>query len=364
MASNSAQSTLHNVQVARFFAAATVVIGHLQHEFLRSGALSPDSLLAWEPIDWGFGVDMFFVISGFIMYLIAADSFGSAKSARNFLKRRFVRIVPLYWLMTSLMLGIVLLAPGLVQHGEITWPGIIASYLFIPWPRSDGELFPILALGYTLNYEIFFYLMFAIALLFSRRTGMLFLFCAFGLVLLARPLAPPDWWPIMFWGNPIIFEFMFGILLAHARLRGIRLPSHLALAIGCIGVASLIIAHWDTSAEFYAIRVIYNGLPAAAIVAAAVLGPEPKRVGPVGRLLKAGGDASYSLYLSHPFVFRVISLVWKQIGVTSPALVMLTSALLIFLVSYAVYRWGERPIIAALRTGLPREKKVAVSMAP
>lgn len=102
------------------------------------------------------------------------DDFGSSGSSRRFLGKRLVRIVPIYWLLTALATVIIFVAPHLSQHGreaDLQW--ILASFFFIPWTSSTGIPLPVLGLGWTLNYDMYFYLIFSIALFFRKRIAIL-----------------------------------------------------------------------------------------------------------------------------------------------------------------------------------------------
>src|SRR5512146_2076335 len=92
---------LRSIQILRALAACLVVIGHCLHETAEIAARNGRLPLRIDLIDWGIGVDIFFVISGFIMIYTTADLFGQPGAMRTFLTRRIIRIVPLYWLMTA-----------------------------------------------------------------------------------------------------------------------------------------------------------------------------------------------------------------------------------------------------------------------
>ena len=143
----------------------------------------------------------------------------------EFLRRRFVRVAPLYWLFTSLMLGLILLTPAMVSHNDLTLRRGISSYLFYPWPRAGGDVYPILGLGWTLNYEMLFYLAYAVALCFPRRIGLAGITGVFLLATTFGRMAPASWIAFRFWTDPIILEFLFGVLLGCLYLGGVRLSA-------------------------------------------------------------------------------------------------------------------------------------------
>ena len=118
---------------------------------------------------WLAGVDIFFVISGFIMVYASSRWFGSARAPRVFLAHRIARIVPLYWATMMVYLAVLLLTPWLLNSEYLAPHFVIASFLFIPAARPDGLVQPLYSLGWTLNYEMFFYALFAIAIAFPRR---------------------------------------------------------------------------------------------------------------------------------------------------------------------------------------------------
>lgn len=336
---------LEGVQALRFLAALLVVIGHCQHEALEAlGAKAgAASLIAF---DWGLGVDIFFVISGFIMWHLMQDSFGQPSEAQRFLRRRVLRIVPIYWLGTTAIALATLSAFTLAE----SLPFALASYLFIPWPHPDGRgLFPVLTLGWTLNYEMMFYCVFALALTLPRRLGLVLLLSVFAALFVAARLAPAEAFMLKFWGDPIIFEFLFGIALAALHRHRPPLPGWLALSAA---VAGFLLATWSyqTGAYHEFARAITGGIPALLIVGAVVCGPCPTMTSWPARMAVLGGDASYALYLAHPFALKVVAAVSVALGMWSvpvvPVLAMLAAAVV---ASVLIYRFVECPILGLLQ---------------
>src|SRR3984885_1661552 len=115
-----------------------------------------------------FGVKIFFVISGFVMWLTTA---GVDISPVSFWRRRLVRIVPLYWFFLLLLVAVGLSAPQYLKTTEITWETAVKSFLFIPHFHSVQKIIaPILIPGWSLNFEMFFYFIFGISLLIKSDT--------------------------------------------------------------------------------------------------------------------------------------------------------------------------------------------------
>ncbi|WP_169542595.1 acyltransferase family protein [Sphingomonas baiyangensis] len=349
---------LPDLQIARFVAAFIVMWGHLQHETKALGIATQGALIDFAPIYYPSGVDIFFVISGFIMYLLGRDRFGEPGFARTFLTRRLIRIVPLYWLFLFAMLGAITLFGGRMNNTNLDGAHIVSSFLFVPWPRIDGNVVPVLSSGWTLNYEMLFYAIFATGLLFSRRQGMTIVVGALIALFAIGQIVPESWFVLRFWGKSIILEFLLGMALAHFYLRGIRLPRWAAIALIAAGFAMLVVAN-DVQLVQRAGRFVGAGIAAAFIVAGFVLSARPSS-GPVARGFVEAGDASYALYLSHPFTLNLLAIVWERLGIGSPALFFGSALLLCVLVSIAIYRLLERPVIAWLNARAGGRRSEAV----
>jgi peptidoglycan/LPS O-acetylase OafA/YrhL len=352
MRANPEQKFLPWVQALRAFAAFAVAFYHIAHDDIANGG-DPAGWFAEISrfFPWDAGVDIFFVISGFVIVHASAKLFGAPGGPLVFLRRRLRRIVPLYWIMTTIFL-LVLVAGRSTIHGAIGGPGYIAaSFLFLPWPRPDGLMQPVFGLGWTLNYEMFFYAVFAPFLLLLRRwavAGAVVLLCgfvAFGLLIGFANLQ------LSFWSNPIILEFCAGMLLALAP-PGLNLPSRLLLVV--LAVAGL---HFATTAP-EAWRALDSGGPAVAMVAAAALGA-PGRVngGPKTWLVRLG-DASYAMYLVHPFVMRAFSVLWHKFHVGNElagTIYVLAGLAAAQFCALAINMTLERKLSALLRRGLTNE---------
>ncbi|WP_246775904.1 acyltransferase family protein [Methylobacterium aquaticum] len=230
------------IQVLRALAAVMVAAGHAQFEVAglaaRAGlAFTP---AAWLP--WPAGVDVFFVISGFIIVHASSPLHGRADARRTFLAHRIARVVPLYWLATTVVLALAWARPGLLGTGA-EGPGYLAaSYLFWPMARADGAVQPLYSLGWTLNYEMAFYVVFALVLPLGRRAAVLGVLALLaGLVVIGR-VAGPLPVALAFWSDPIVLEFACGAGLGLARQEGLRLPGLARLVLAVAGLALLSLA--------------------------------------------------------------------------------------------------------------------------
>jgi len=288
-----------NVQVMRAVAALSVVFGHALHESLRFGV--PDWLRQLELWPWGIGVDLFFIISGFIMMATAGSTFGQSGAGWLFMKRRLLRIAPSYWFFTTLMLGAVLLLPTKLDTASFTPQHALLSYLFIPHFAPSGKLQPLLGLGWTLVYEMFFYLAFAFALQWRKAVGLPLLLASFVLLFIAARLEVFSAALNVFWGNSVIFAFLLGVLFWQ-MLKEHRIEFKFALGFILIGIGSWLLA---PLADLESERLLSRSLPALALFSILFF-VRPERLGRPGLWLILVGDASYALYLSHPFVIESV----------------------------------------------------------
>src|SRR5205085_10567493 len=189
-------------------------------------------------LPWGAGVDLFFVISGFIMVYASERLFGAPEGGRLFLGRRIARIVPLYWAFCTLYLVWVACAAATSGKSLPSLPSVLASYAFLPFDGfGDGFPRPFYTLGWTLNYEMFFYAAFAAFLASPRAKAVGGVAGALAMLVLLGTAAPL-WMPLAFWAQPIVLEFALGMGIALLLRRGITLPdwARLALLAGSVGV--------------------------------------------------------------------------------------------------------------------------------
>lgn len=355
--SDARSAKLDNLQILRALAALSVVVAHAFHEtraIANTGGGEAAGRLA-------FGVDIFFVLSGFIMAHTSAGEFGQPGASLRFFTRRCARVIPLYWLLTSALLLGSAAAPSLLNVPVGGVGHIVDSYLFIPDLRAPGEVRPVMALGWTLNYEMLFYVIFSIALLTPIRYAMVWLSAQMAVMALGHLIVDPSHVAASFWTDPIILEFLFGVYVALMFRAGWRVGGGVAAAMFTLGLAGFVpLGGLDQLAPF-----LRNGVPAALLVAAAALGPAAS----ASRLVLGAvalGDASYSLYLVHPFVLRPARLVWmKTVGAHLPAVLFAPCAVAACIaVGFFVYRRAERPLTGYAQGLLRRRREPASVRAP
>ncbi|HEX4426716.1 MAG TPA: acyltransferase [Terriglobales bacterium] len=335
---------LQSIQALRALAATTVIFAHVP--FISRG---------------GFGVNIFFVISGFIICYI------SSLNPSHFWLKRIFRIVPLYWMGTLGVFLIALIAPRLLNSTTSRPDELLKSLFFIPFVKESGRMAPVLFLGWTLEYEMFFYLVFAAALAINKKMAGWIAILALALVAAAGHIAHPRSTFLSFYLDPIIMEFALGILAFYAwkswRPRLARVPLILAVlvSLGCYTFFFWIDRGIPPSIHFMKIIpgfLFQGGL--GFIILMAFLSMEGKIAFP--RWVLAVGDASYSLYLFHPYVVQLVSKKIVPFTVLTPmAVVALIGTVgLCCLFAIASFKLFERPSNEFLRrTFLPSPKRIA-----
>lgn len=335
------RNLLANVEVLRFFASFFVLVEHL---FLSTerGYIEGQAVSSPLPILWKSGVDIFFIISGFIMLHVSWDSFGKQGVSGQFLLRRLIRIAPLYWIFTTVMVAVMLVVPWAVNQSHVDWPHVAMSYLFLPWPRISGDVQPVLGPGWTLNYEMLFYAIFAVGLLLRRGPGLLAMAAIFACLLGPGRIFASDLGPFAFWTNPIILEFLMGVGLAAIYRRGIRIGHAAQIALVALGLVAGGFAEMNEGS--FGSRWAWAGLPSLLIAAGFILGPElPDNR--LRRFLVMGGAASYALYLTHLFSLRAFGIVWKASGIEASGAYIVLAGVVALGAAVAVHLTVEKPVL-------------------
>ncbi len=268
----------------------------------------------------------------------------------DFLLRRAVRIVPLYWLTTLAVALLAVLSPTLFPVMKVTTGHIVQSLLFLPHRDPNGDPAPVIAPGWSLNYEVFFYLLFALALWAVARRRAAFASLVLLSLVLAGPLVDATDPVLAAYTDPMLLEFVAGLWLGVAwtspRLPG-RVPGLLLLGAGAAAFAAEQAIRLDATEQ----RALLWGPPAFAVVAGAV---SAERAGLVLRAsaLARVGDASYSIYLVHGLMVSFAARLLALVGVSSGPLVLAGGIGCGLLGGLACYSLVERPLSRALHRAL------------
>jgi peptidoglycan/LPS O-acetylase OafA/YrhL len=340
-------SHLDSLQALRALAATTVIFDHIP--FARWGS---------------FGVDIFFVLSGFVICHITATD-----TSHFFLKRIF-RVVPLYWICTLGVAGIALLSPGLLVSTSFSAAALLKSLFFIPFRRPDHKIAPLLFLGWTLHYEMLFYAIFGIALKVTRKharvlaiAGLIGLFIVGKLCRMYHHTNVV----LLFYSKFVVMEFVFGILCYilwiryGAAIR--RVPALVLMAAATASYAFFVLMDLhilDSYGPYFrhVPDILLKGVPASLILLF-FLSLEGRFKFPALALLI--GDASYSLYLLHPYILESLNRKMFALDHFSPFTfaVMILSIAVCYSCAVVSFKLFERPSNKFLRNYFLRRKSNA-----
>ncbi|MBT9496766.1 MAG: acyltransferase [Zoogloea sp.] len=322
---------IKSLQMLRAIAAWMVVYHHFMQLFF---GLDVDgfSLGALFVRYGGFGVDLFFVLSGFVMF--SAVNKGHVSACR-FAVGRVFRIVPAYWFHTLLVVAGISLFPQGFSYTDYNLGSLLKSLFFIPVSNPSGlGVYPLLTVGWTLDFEMFFYMALAVCLLISQRWGLLLCFVLLG----SLPFVFPGGYafsPVL--SSKLLYEFLIGFVLA--LLTGNRgfaeWSQRYAYSLGgfllIVGLLCMAIHQW---------AFIYRFTAAGSLVLAALV--LESRINPQAILVKALvrlGDASYSTYLVH---IIVICVALQLFGKAPAGLLMVFILALVTMLVCVLSLWSYR----------------------
>lgn len=316
------------LQMLRGLAATLVVLFHLQAASLAEG-LDP-GVLRWF-MGGEVGVDVFFVLSGFVIFHTTLGRTG--QGATWFLRQRFWRIVPPYW--TALGMTLLALAGQALMIGDWSaWPSaweIVVSIFLLPLPDQ------VMAIAWTLSVEGLFYLLFAATWFRWGTWATLAAMAVWALVTFVQNhmqlSGSPSLRVIVYSG---VIEFLFGALIAVAISKGWRAGAVPAVVIGTLALGLVV----SGQVSIFFGRTLVAGLPAAALVYGLAAGGWR-----MPNWAMIWGEASYLLYLLHLLVFSIAGTILRKLGVSPYGSIasMMALAALSIVVSVAATVWLERP---------------------
>jgi len=356
--------SIDGLQYLRGIAALMVVFFHSRSYFT--------DLAVWTGVG-ARGVDIFFVISGFIMAHstrhIGPDS-SIARESVVFLTKRIIRVVPLYWvalLWTSGPYWIDWLPTAsspldLYQNHRTELTALIKDFFFIPHPsldpEDDGDAYPIVIQGWTLNYEMFFYGLFALSMFFRSYRLIAASVILIVLVLSGRMHKFSEI-AGLFYTSKILIEFVFGMMVFHVytKTQHLTFDRTTLVVLGIIGFVLL------NSGSIVNDKFVLA--PAAAIIALVFVHAFR---GVHLRSLKLLGDASYSIYLFHPAVFEFVRWFIRYIGLGKEGFLNIVTIVMMQVVTATIigifiYYTVEKPMLQGLRNLLERARPAPVPIA-
>ena len=331
---------LAGVQYLRGVAAIMVLIYHVPVQLGRMGYAGP-----W-PAGLAGGVDIFYVISGFIMWVTTVGR--PQDTPLTFWRRRILRIVPLYWAVTGFVTALMLVSPGLLQSSRFDLAHVAASFLFVGYSHPLTHMIePVVIPGWTLNHEMFFYLLFGLFLLVPaswRFAGMIATLALLVLLGSISRQAPDSVGG--FYTSGMLLEFGLGVAVGVIATRGAglaRLSSATGWAMLAIGAAGVMMLPQVVALP----RLLASGLPSALLLAG-LLVVEAHHGLFRSALLHGMGDASYSIYLSHMITLSATSQLWRALGLATDLRALALYALLSIAISVAagclLYLLVEKPL--------------------
>lgn len=298
--------TLESLQVLRAIAALLVVFSHIRHKQFQN---TPDAshFLDWLSIG-PYGVDIFFVISGFIIAYITPVTAHTFADVKNFMARRIIRVVPLYWVVTCVALAVWLYDPSKVNSSAPHLTKIWESFLFIP---TDGRY--LYQTGWTLVYEMYFYTLFAVTMLFGRFQFRVLACFLVGVILLGLVLQPTtsEQFVYLFTRDKLL-EFLAGFVFCYTARHMIGQRPYTGAYLVVIGV--LLITIKGISGGQAAQAFYVWGIPAMCIVFGMLMLENAIRW---PAFMLRLGEASYALYLTHSFVMAAGAMIWYRVFDTS-----------------------------------------------
>jgi len=268
----------------------------------HAGAHPLSDAPAWAWVAGRLGVTLFFVISGFIMVIVS----GSAGfDGWRFIRARILRIVPIYWAVTLLTAAASILIPSVFHKTVFSISHLVGSLFFIPMlrPGNPGMIEPFVKLGWTLNYEIFFYVCFAALCFLSSYLRVLILFSFFAFLVIIGQYFQVDVPIAKFYTSYDLTGFMGGIVLGLMWQRGLLPTGSRIFAVTAIGIFGLLFISLFIFSDTKVPRVDRQICIVAACILLLTAAICLENIGslPKGRITELLGEASYSIYLMHMF---------------------------------------------------------------
>jgi exopolysaccharide production protein ExoZ len=330
-----------SIQYLRAFAAILVAFFHC---FANSLA-APFGIAATHAF-WG--VDIFFVISGFVIW---RTSEGKPFDGVSFARKRLTRIYPMFWIALTAWILVRLFVPDSMGGADINAATVFSSYALLPHFHAveTTKVWPILVPGWTLQMELFFYAVFALNAVMSTRLSASLIAGALACCALAGFVLHPTSAVGITATRPLLLEFAAGVILA-ANYRAIsKWPAWLGCGLVLVACASLVMFSGVDDADWQ--RVFSYGIAAAMLVTGSlVLERYVRQHG--SRLLETLGDASYSIYLLHTLVIGFVAVCWKRLGLpaTPSGIALFASTAVMLSAGAGVLSWFfiEKPILRLL----------------
>lgn len=340
----------YNIQALRGIAALLVVFSHLliiEKKYGGSETILP------EVFRFGVsGVDLFFVISGFIMVTVTKNKFQSVKESSNFILHRITRIYPPYWFYSFLVLIVFLVHPEWVNSAQGNKVDILYSFLLFP-----SDTLPLLNVGWTLIHEIYFYIVFTIFLLLLSEKYLIHALLLWGIAIALFNLYSEATEPlVLLVTSPLTYEFIAGCFLAifyrHDKAKISNILLILIIGVTIILSSYFFMRHFNyyhLTPESWS-RALILGTPALIVTYCVLVAGKNKFI--FSQWLIKIGDASYSIYLTHVLTFSALGRLWSLFPIDSFLDNLIILPVFVFLacvVGILSYRFIEKPVLKLSR---------------
>ena len=337
------RETFAGLDVLRVLAALMILVYHA-HSIATKNALRQDTTIFAEPTWWYACIDLFFVMSGFLMVHMGRSLYGSPRGALVFASRRLVRTPPLYWVYTLVFALVWTLFPHLPGATAIGHTRLLESLFFVPTGSP-----PIILVAWTLYLEVFFYVVFGLSLLLPFSRGPWVAMAVLGAMTLLGLLPGAAASPFGLWTDPLMLDFCLGMAVALLYFRGATL--HALGRTGVVVVALVALAALPDLGTRNFLRVPTFGLSAACVVALATWGHGNGIPKYVRQVTSALGATAYSLYLSHIVFLKIAEALFFRVysGRTACYVFLVLGCLFAIAGSWIAYRFVERPLTRWLK---------------
>jgi len=338
---------IQNIQALRGVAVISVVFFHIFSLELKYGGINT---ILPSFFQFGmFGVDLFFVISGFVIYSISRGKFKSPANSLRFIYHRIARIYPVYWIYTLLVLSVFIIKPSLVNSYQGNQIDLISSFLLLP-----SQTLPLVIVGWTLVHEMYFYIIFCLIIFFideKKLLGVLFVWIAVVVSINLLLESNNPWIKVI--SHPMTLEFIAGCLLgllffnidlglSRKKLIYITIISFLISL-----TAYMIFRNLTNSIEPAAWwRTLIFGIPAVLIIFSMIYAEKCNFY--LSSFLISIGNASYSIYLTHVLTLSAFGHFWSMFaadGIIDNIIMIPVSFALVLLTGFISYTYLEKPLL-------------------
>jgi peptidoglycan/LPS O-acetylase OafA/YrhL len=302
-------------------------------------------LKGWFDPGWS-GVDFFFVLSGFIIFYIHQEDIGDKQKLKPFVYKRITRIYPVYWIATLLFL------PLFIRSGN-SETSVIKSLILFPQKSH-----PILEVGWTLGYEMLFYVLFTIAILLKPRISLwIFSFWLIGIFINLGNIADASSQTGNLYVNYIFshynIEFILGCVSAYIVKNYDLKYKKTILIVGIIGfLGAWICIQVGLFTKFSIPRIFTFGISAALIIIGSALLDLKAKSQSVFKSLLYLGDASYSIYLTHLPIYFYVNIAFRATNMYNTLGYFLATTSIVLIVLFLgclFHSFIEKPILSLIR---------------